>query len=412
MRWRIGIGAAALTALLSCGGQRALVLLDVTADSELDDVLLTVSAGQSTASYAHVHLNEHVAYQIGMYLPSDVSGTVELHAEADDGVCVRGTGTATATGLGAGNTSAAVPLMIHVSHPDGCTTPDGGAGGSGGMAGAQGSAGAGGMTGAAGAGVAGAGTAGAAGTPGGAGETGAGGSTGVAGTSGIAGMGAGGTGAGGVTGTAGKGAAGSGAAGAAGKIGAAGMGGSGGLGVAGAGAAGSSGFAGASGGAPGTAGAGGAGTPSIQVVAQCQTTAAGPTTITLHFKILNPSNVAIPLNTVTARYFFTLTNQVAPIVEIDYLGLLVKGQVTFMSTTTYTEVGFMPNAGSLRAFDTTTGTGEIQIRMHPPNFTPPDWNADQTDDPSFKACTTTSSVFEPRPGFIGYLNGQQSWPAP
>ena len=50
------------------------------------------------------------------------------------------------------------------------------------------------------------------------------------------------------------------------------------------------------------------------------------------------------------------------------------------------------------------------MRIHPPNYSPSTWDTNQMNDPSYKACT--GSTYDPRPGFIGYVGGRQSWPAP
>ena len=80
-----------------------------------------------------------------------------------------------------------------------------------------------------------------------------------------------------------------------------------------------------------------------------------------------------------------------------------------MVTTGYVDFGFTADAGTLQAFDNVNGTGEIQLRIHPPMYLPAGWNQSQLDDPSFRACT--GSGYEPRPTFLGFVNGNQAWPA-
>jgi hypothetical protein len=145
-------------------------------------------------------------------------------------------------------------------------------------------------------------------------------------------------------------------------------------------------------------------------VAKCQSANAG--TITVSFKIFNLSNMSIPFSTITARYFYTLEDpdMTLPVIEFDYLQSLAKTAIKTTATETYVEFGFTTAAGNLQAFDNISGTGEIQVRMHPPNYTPGQWDTNQMNDPSFKSCTGTT--FDPRPGFIGYVGGRQSWPAP
>jgi hypothetical protein len=271
------------------------------------------------------------------------------------------------------------------------------------------------------------------------GDTGAAGSTGVAGSlSGVAGSTGAAGAAAGSTGAAGSGVAGSSSgvagAGEGGSTGAAGAGPAGSTGAAGAatGRGGSTGAAGAAtgrggaagmarGGSTGTAGMGHGGStgaagsvappPPIQVVAQCQSMAS-TNTITVHFKILNLANTSIPFSTITARYFYTLEDpaMTVPTVEFDYLQSLTKTQITVTATATYVEFGFTSAAGALQAFDNISGTGEIQARIHPPNYSPTNWDTNQVNDSSYKACTGTT--YDPRPGFIAYVGGRQSWPAP
>ena len=237
--------AAIVSATPSCE-RRALVLIDVQAsaafDAEpvhLENVRLTVTANRNlTTRFPPVRLSTTRPYQIGVYLPSDMTGRVTFDATIDDGTCVWGTGSAVAPNVQGGDTTALdAPLSIE---PTGSCVPVGGTG-TAGAGGVTGAAGMGGMTGAAGAG----------------GVTGAAGVTGVAGSSGVGGGVTGASGRGGVTGTAGIGGAagaGPGIAGRGGAIGTAGSGSGGTLGTAGIG--GMTGAAGR-GGAVGTAGIGG-----------------------------------------------------------------------------------------------------------------------------------------------------------
>ncbi len=242
---------AAALALGSCSA-RSLVPMDVTGSVEFTDVRLVITANAAaTTTFAHVHLVTATAYRIGVYLPSDLSGTVDFDAEVDDGVCIRGKGSTKVTGVEGGHTSSVAQLVINPTRD--CVPPsDGGTSGqagAGGMTGAAGGSGIGGMTGAAAAGgvTGGAGTTGAAGTSSAAGSTGAGGVAG-AGAAGKGGVGGGAHG--GTTGTAGS----SGTTGTAGATGTAGTTGRGGTtGAAGTGASGTTGTAGTG----GSTGAGG-----------------------------------------------------------------------------------------------------------------------------------------------------------
>jgi hypothetical protein len=257
------LAAAVIVPALSCG-QRSLVLIDLKASTAfqdpnvLADVGISVTANRDvTTRFSHAHLLAGGTYQIGMYLPSDMTGTVTFVAEVDNGDCVFATGMATATGVQAGETTKAIDLVVM---PTAECTPihDGGAGASG-AAGTNGTAGVSGS-----AGAAGTGTPGSGGTTGSAGVVGTGGVVvGTAGSSGAGGMTAGTAGRGGTTGTAGVGGMTTGTAGRGGTTGTAGIGGmqgtagfGGAVGVGGAGGgAGRGGFGG--GGLGGGSGAGG-----------------------------------------------------------------------------------------------------------------------------------------------------------
>jgi hypothetical protein len=276
------VGAAAIVPALSCG-QRSLVLIDVKASGTFPNPNLLLNAGlqvtanrQVTTHFSQVHLQTGVAYQIGMYLPSDMNGTVTFVADVDNGDCVFGTGMATATGVQSGETTQAIQLVVM---PTVDCTPihDGGAGstGTGGVGGSSGTTGAGGVDGMSGVagvtGSAGSGPAGRGGTTGTAGVTGTGG-IGTAGIGGAGGMtagtaGRGGTsGAGGITGTGGVTTGIAGRGGTTGTAGIGGMQGTAGIGGA-AGIAGRGGMTGTAGigGAGGTAGRGGVGGGTVGV---------------------------------------------------------------------------------------------------------------------------------------------------
>src|SRR4051795_3429172 len=192
------VAAAVVVPVLSCG-QRSLVLLDVRASTAFQDpavllnVRLSVTANDDVSTrYPRIHLQRTPAYQIGMYLPSDMTGTVTFHATVDNGDCIIGTGTVVATGVQAGETSKPMDLTIEPTNE--CTPiGDGGPGGSGsagttgtagtGPGGAGGMTGVGGVTGAAGVG----GASGMTGAAGRGGSTGAGGMAGTGGVTGSAG---------------------------------------------------------------------------------------------------------------------------------------------------------------------------------------------------------------------------------
>src|SRR5262245_3618817 len=158
---KIGLAAAAvIVPALSCG-QRSLVLLDVKASTLFQDpaallsVQLQVTANHDlTTHFPRVRLQTSAPYRIGMYLPSDMTGTVTFDGQVidADGKCIIGIGSTVADGVQSGETTAPIDLIINPT--SGCIPiGDGGPSGSGGIGGAggmTGSAGAGGMTGAGG----------------------------------------------------------------------------------------------------------------------------------------------------------------------------------------------------------------------------------------------------------------------
>ena len=227
---RVGaaLGFVLAASALSCS-HRSLVLIDVTGSELFSGVTVTVTAGNSvTQRWTGASFDQTNAFKIGIYLPSDMSGTVGLVGMADDGHCVLGNGTADAMNVHEGDATP-VPVRLVLTRATGCTpVPDGGGTGMGGSSGGGGGGG-GGATGAGGGG----GASGATGTGGGAGSigTGTGGFGGATGAGGFGGAtGAGGFGGGGgVTGTGGFG----GATGAGGIGGATGAGGFDGGGVCG-----------------------------------------------------------------------------------------------------------------------------------------------------------------------------------
>ncbi len=192
--------AVAVVPILSCG-RRSLVLMDVkvSGTTTFSDATLVIDANDDQkTTFDGVVLNQ-AGFRAGVYLPSDMTGTVTFKAEVDEGNCIVGTGTVTAD-VSAGGTTGPIDLIIDPMVPCTPLTDGGGAGGGGGMTGSAGAVGSGGR-GAAGSG----GTSGAAGSGGGSGS-GGGGSGGSAGQAGRGGSGnaghggSGGSGGGGISG--------------------------------------------------------------------------------------------------------------------------------------------------------------------------------------------------------------------
>ena len=94
---RLLVFAAAIAAIIAACGSRSLVAIDVTGKQAFVDVTLIVTAnGKVMKEFPHASFDMTNVYRIGVYLPSDMTGTVNLAATADDGTCVRGTGSAQA----------------------------------------------------------------------------------------------------------------------------------------------------------------------------------------------------------------------------------------------------------------------------------------------------------------------------
>ena len=137
-------------------------------------------------------------------------------------------------------------------------------------------------------------------------------------------------------------------------------------------------------GTTGAGGAGGSGPNRLQVQAYCQS-ANDAQNIRVTFRILNPDSVAKLWSDIKVRYYFTPTAQLVPNAVTDFVQTpALTGMLTFTATTEYAEVGFMTGTGTLAAFDTITGSDQIQLRIY--NFSTPTWNGDFTDDWSNVAC--------------------------
>jgi hypothetical protein len=226
------------------------------------------------------------------------------------------------------------------------------------------------------------------GTTGSAGTGGTAGTTGSAGTAGIAGAGNA-TGTGGSAGAGGRGGTGA-VAGATGTAGANGRGGT-------------TGAAGAAGGTAGAAGtAGSAAMP--QVRQQCQQDNS-PSNVTWNIRIVNNGNQTINWSDITVRYWFSHTDTAMPVLDIDYSQTIDRAYITGKFTSTYLELGFMSAAGSLAAFDTTAGSGEIQTHFHPADYSP--WDTSQSDDYSFQACA--GSAYNLWMKTTAYVRGSLVW---
>jgi len=161
--------------------------------------------------------------------------------------------------------------------------------------------------------------------------------------------------------------------------------------------------------AGGCGGGGGGGAPErLQVVAVCQATDSAQD-IRVAFKILNPESVAKLFSDIKVRYYFTPTMQLAPEVGLDFVQKFPPTMLTTAATTSYVEVGFVADTGTLEAFDNVTGSDQIQVHIY--NYTTPTWNASQADDHSYRSCAgvTDTGAYTDRPTMPGYYQGDLAW---
>jgi hypothetical protein len=219
-------------------------------------------------------------------------------------------------------------------------------------------------------------------------------------------------------------------AGSGGSVGAAGKaGGSGGRGSAGArGAGGSSSGGGASGmagasalaghsGGTGAAGAAGSGpcTTNCKLVvdAACQL-GTSKQEAKVVIDVVNNSSSPLPLNQVTLRYWFQLTDMApAPTFMVDYSMSVQMAMMTSKfvpvsparaGANEYLEIGFTMAAPTLSLF---SDTGQIQLRFA--NYGSVPVFVDQTQDYSFQACpagaTANNPPYNQNPHITAYING-------
>jgi len=127
------------------------------------------------------------------------------------------------------------------------------------------------------------------------------------------------------------------------------------------------------------------------------------------YKIANTSTSAVPLTTLTMRYWFTNENPGDPLVfECDWAQLNcsnVSGKFVVLTSpvsnaNTYLDISFKAGAGSLAAGQS---TGEIQTRVHHVNWS--NFNTTETysfiSDPSF--------VYKDTQTVTLYQNGALAW---
>jgi len=134
-----------------------------------------------------------------------------------------------------------------------------------------------------------------------------------------------------------------------------------------------------------------------------------------HFQIINTGAVAVPLSSLTMRYWFTDEAPTDPLVFACDYALVNCSNITtkfvvlpspVTKATTYLEIGFTAAAGSIAPGQS---SGEIQTRIHHVNWS----NFITTDSYSF--ISDPSFVYKDSQTVTLYLNGVLVWgvePAP
>ncbi len=127
------------------------------------------------------------------------------------------------------------------------------------------------------------------------------------------------------------------------------------------------------------------------------------------YQTLNTGTTAVPMSSLTIRYWFTNETPTDPLVFVCNWAQLGCDNITakFVAlpspvtmATTYVEIGFTAGAGSLAAGQ---NTGEIQTQLHHANWS----NFTTTDSYSF--ISDPSFVYKDTQTVTLYLNGALIW---
>jgi hypothetical protein len=127
------------------------------------------------------------------------------------------------------------------------------------------------------------------------------------------------------------------------------------------------------------------------------------------YQVINTGPTAVPMSSLTMRYWFTNETPADPLVfECDYAQLdrtNVTSKFVVLPTpaakaTTYVEIGFKAAAGSLAPGK---GSGEIQTRIHHAN-----WSEFVATD-SYSFISDPSFVYKDTQTVTLYLNGVLVW---
>jgi hypothetical protein len=127
------------------------------------------------------------------------------------------------------------------------------------------------------------------------------------------------------------------------------------------------------------------------------------------FQILNSSTAAVPLSSLTMRYWFTNEAPADPLVfACDWAQVncsTITSKFVVLATpaakaNTYLQIGFTAAAGSIAAGQ---GSGEIQTRIHHVNY------SDFITTDSYSFISDPSFVYKDAPNVTLYLNGVLVW---
>ena len=127
------------------------------------------------------------------------------------------------------------------------------------------------------------------------------------------------------------------------------------------------------------------------------------------YQIINTGTTAVPLSSLTMRYWFTNENPTDPLVFVcnwaqvncaNTTSKFVTLPAPATKATTYVEIGFTAAAGSVAPGP---GTGEIQTQIHHANWS----NFTTTDSYSF--ISDPSFVYKDTQTVTLYLNGVLVW---
>jgi endoglucanase len=169
------------------------------------------------------------------------------------------------------------------------------------------------------------------------------------------------------------------------------------------------------GGGTGTGGAGYTCTGcKVTIAASCQSTP-GTQTIRMSVDVVDGTLNALPLSTVTFRYWFVLGETTdPPVLGIDYAQVgasaltsqFVPVSPAVTGANEYLEIGFTDGAPTLSSFG---DSGPINLQVHGMGYST-SFDLDQTADYSYQPCGDASATtLVNAPTITGYINGVLAW---